>query len=176
MLPTNREGRPPHLTHEIIYRILEAIPEVLVKTQVAYRAKIPHQRLHEWLKWGAEDLEAGTRSIYAQLAEQYNFVRSGALMEYLTRLGLCPKNYGALTWILEKCFKDEFEAKSEFQKQLEDYVFNRLPPLIDQGGQDGAKEEMDSRGDQTPGSFAPGTRRADGQEDTCEKVGESGQV
>lgn len=173
MLPVNRTGRPSDLTHEIIYRILSAIPEVLIKQQVAYRARILPQRLSEWLKWGAEDLDAGTDSIYAQLAEKYNLARSDALMGYLLKLGVCPKNYGALTWILEKCFKDEFEAKSEFQKQLEDYVFNKLPPLLDKGGQGDGGKELDQGRDQTPGRIAPTVGRPDGQEDTGEEAGTS---
>lgn len=172
MVQLLRAGRPITLTQEIIDRILVAVPKLLVPSQIAYNARILPQRLSEWLKWGLEDIDSGQNSIFAQLAENYYAVRSQAMLDKIEKLGACPKNYGALTWILEKCFKEEFEAKSEYVKMLEDVVFEKLPKYL-QGGNHG--EKVDSEGYQTSGGFTQAVECADGKENPGGKDSESGQ-
>lgn len=135
----------PHLTNppwhhtlldqDVIDRILDAVPKVFVTNQVAHYCGIYPRRLYDWLSFGKRDIEAGlVNSIYADLYQQYHEVLADALHKKLKRLDVCPKNYGAITWVLERCFKDDFETKSEAHKQLEDYVFNVIEPMLRQQG------------------------------------------
>src|SRR6188768_1859787 len=135
MRKANPPGRPPELTQEIIDRIIDAIPEVLTQNQIAYRAMILPQRLSDYLIMGNRDrLEGNQNTICAQLADKYYYTRSTILKEKLENLSQCPKNYGAITWILEHCFKDDFEIMSDAHKQLLDWVDNVIKPLLRKQG------------------------------------------
>lgn len=135
MLQPNPPGHHTTLNNETIERIINAIPEVIVQQQVAYRSKTHPATLSQWLKLGNRDLKEGKNStLYAQLAEKYYLKRSDVLKQKLDQLAVCPKNYGAITWILEKCFKDDFEVMSEAHKQLLEWVEVFVKPLLRQGG------------------------------------------
>lgn len=133
MISPNPAGRPSILTQQIIERVLDAIPKVIVPQQVAYYSMIPPSTLRSWLEVGLKDIEQQNDSIYAQFSLRYYKVRSEVLQDKIERLGTCPKNYGALTWILEKCFREEFEEKSAYVRMLEDVVFDKLPNFLGKG-------------------------------------------
>jgi hypothetical protein len=95
-------------------------------------------------------MDAGIHnSIFADFYQQYHERKAEVLAAKLEKLDKCPKNYGALTWILERCFRDDFENKSESQKKLEDYVFNVIQPMIGKGVIPNVGEETEERRKET---------------------------
>lgn len=150
---SNGVGTPLRLTDEVKERILCAVPEVIVQNQVAYRAKVPKSSLDRWLKNGKHDSELGINSIFSQLWEEYNRLRTDVIVESLQTLRSCPKNYQALTWILEKCFREDFGAESVELKELK-LLFMKILPLLGKGESHHASEEtkeLDSESHQTSG-------------------------
>jgi hypothetical protein len=133
-----------YLDEQLIKEIVDAVPKVLLMKHVAQLCDLPYTTLFTWIKRGRKDLEEGENgSIYAKLVLAYSKKQSEALAERLALLDGCPKNYGAITWKLEKCFKKDFGNKSEAHKQLEDFVFNYLKPIVDKGGMEIAKEKIE---------------------------------
>ncbi len=89
------------LDQNTIDRILDAIPKVMIQSKIAAMCGIYPQRLSDWIKFGKRDMEAGLKnSIYADFLQQYEERRAEVLHEKLLFLSTCPKNYGAITWIL----------------------------------------------------------------------------
>ena len=149
MLAPNPPGRPIEFNQETIQRILAAVPKVIVPSQVAGLSGVPKQRLSEWLIKGERDINLGIESLYAQLADGFKLAQAEICAEIITKLQSCPKNYGALTWTLEKCFKEDFESKSEYVKQLEDYVLNVIKPMMTKGGLENGIPEAKEAGEET---------------------------
>lgn len=136
-----------YLDELLIRDIVAAVPRVLIMKHVASLCEVPYKTLNHWIRRGKKDIEEGKEgSIYAKLVTAYNKKRSEVLEEKLFELKQCPKNYGALTWTLEKCFREDFEGKSELHKQLEDIVFNYLKPIVDKSGFENVKEMLDDIG------------------------------
>ncbi len=148
MLDPNPIGHHTILTQSMIDNIIKAVPQVLIQNQVAGLVGIPRQYLSLWLKYGERDIQRGTEnSLFAQLYDRFYKSRAEVLRDKLLFLSTCPKNYGAITWIIEKCFREDFGAESEEMKQLKDLVFNQILPLIGKGViPDGGREtkEVDS--------------------------------
>ena len=155
----NLQGPHTYLDDVLIEKIIAAVPQVFIMRHVANLIKLNDKTLYCWMKRGDKDIQAGEEtSVYAKLYKSYQQALSEALREKLEILARCPKNYGAITWILEKCFKDDFETKSEAHKQLEDYVENVIKPMLGKGElANGGKEtkEMDSQGHEEQGCTAP---------------------
>jgi hypothetical protein len=143
----SRPGHPTYLDDDLIAKILEAIPQVMIMKHVASILCIPYQTFHTWMTRGGSDIREGLHdSIFAKLHAAYYRKRSEVMREKLEVLSLCPKNYGAITWILEKCFKDDFEVMSESHKQLLDWVENYVKPLLAKGGfEHGVQETKEGR-------------------------------
>jgi hypothetical protein len=145
VLKPNPPGNPITLTKEIMERVLENVSKVIIQNQVAHLSKVPKSTLSDWLIRGTKDSEMGRDTIFAQLSDRFREEQAKVAAQTVTQLRGCPKNYGALTFLLEKCFKDDFEAKSESHKQLEDYVLNFIKPRMGKGdladGISEAKEE-----------------------------------
>jgi hypothetical protein len=142
----NGPGPVTRLDDNLIKVITDAIPRVIIQQHVAYLTDIPPQTLHHWLKRGNTEIKEGISpddSIYVKLSQAYYHKRSEVLEEKLARLDECPKNYGAITWLLEKCFKDDFESKSDHVKQLEDYVLNFIKPMMAKGGFESGRKETE---------------------------------
>jgi len=114
----NSPGRPTELTPIVKQRILEAVPQVIIPAQVAALARVPKQTLSDWLIRGDKDIKAGTDSIYAQFSDDFKHAQAKIVQETLAFLRCCPKNYQALTWILERCFRKDFGSDSEEIKEL----------------------------------------------------------
>lgn len=143
MIP-NKPGPQTALDDAMIVKIIDAIPKVIIRKHVAQLNNLNESTLRTWLKRGNNEIREGIEdTIYVKLVQAYNKRRSEVLEEKLTSLATCPKNYGAITWILEKCFKDDFEVKSEAHKQLEDFVINYLKPIMEKGGFDSVRERLE---------------------------------
>lgn len=142
------------LDQKLIDRLIDALPRVMVDSQVAHYCGINPNRLYDWIKFGKRDMDAGIHnSIYADFYQQYFEAKARVLEKKLSHLSKCPKNYGAITWIIERAFRDDFETKSDAQKQLEDYVFNVIQPMIGKGviPHDNQAQKMDPESHQTSG-------------------------
>lgn len=170
LLQTNPPWHHTILDQKLIDRLLDAIPKVMVDRQVAHYCGIYPQRLSDWIKFGQRDMKAGKHnSLYADFYQQYFEKKAEVLAEKLSVLGSCPERYGAITWILEHCFKDDFETKSEAHKQLEDLVLNVIKPIMEKGGLDLVRqetEEMDSESYKTSRCSTQVIECSDGQENT----------
>jgi hypothetical protein len=170
LLQTNPPWHHTILDQDVIDRILDAIPKVLVPRQIAHYCGLDPNRLYDWIKFGKRDMEMGKHnSIYADFLQQYNEKMAETLHKKLKRLDVCPRNYGAITWVLERAFKDDFETKSEAQKQLEDYVFNVIEPMLRQGGVPHvitATQEMDTENAHEERCITPRIGCATGAENT----------
>ena len=134
------------LNQQLIDRLLDAIPRVVVDRQVALYCGINPSRLYDWIRFGQRDMDAGiNNSIYADFFQQYFEKKSQVLEAKLNKLSTCPKNYGAITYILDRCFKDDFEVMSEDHKKLLDYVENIIKPLLSKGALLDGKETQERR-------------------------------
>jgi len=114
----NSPGRPSELTPAVQKRLLDAVPHVIIPAQVAAMARVPKQSLHEWLSRGEKDSLEGIDSVYAQFSDDYLAARAKIVQETIAFLKCCPKNYQALTWILERCFRKDFGSDSDEIKEL----------------------------------------------------------
>lgn len=136
-------GRPSELTDEVKARLLQAVPLVIVPNQVAAYAKVPKSSLKNWLKRGESDLNEHIDSTYAQFWAEFKAIQAQVVREHIALLRTCPKNYGALTWILEKCFREDFGADSEEMRELRD-LFKLILPLLGKGeATNGSKEAQE---------------------------------
>lgn len=135
-----------YLDEGLIREIVDAVPKVLLMKHVAQLCQLPYTTLYTWIKKGKKEIEeGGGGSIYAKLALAYFRKQSESLAEMLGSLDCCPRNYGAITWKIEKCFRKDFGDKTESHKELEDFVFKHLRPLLDSGNGGGgdAKEKLE---------------------------------
>ena len=156
MLKPNPPGRPPELTTELKDKLIDAAARVLVPNQIAAKCKVHKSTLYDWLNRGEVDSNSGINSIFAQLSEGVREAKSHVCDELLSKLKTCPRNYGALTFILSKAFKEDFEDLPEDVKQMVDIYIKVIKPLMDKGAINYGKEEtkaLDSESDQTPRSL-----------------------
>ncbi len=134
LLRPNPVGHHTTLTPQKIDEIIAAVPEVIVQNQVAHRAHVTKQSLSQWLEQGQNDIEKGRPdSLFAQLYDRFHKARSEIVKNTLATLLGCPKNFQALTWTLEKCFREDFGKDSEQIQKLLDLVFNQVIPLAQKG-------------------------------------------
>lgn len=161
MTISNPPGRPCELTEEVQVRIFTALPQVLIQRQVAFAAMIHPSTLNTWLTSGDKDQIEGVDSIYAQFSYKYHSLRAACLAEKLRFLSACPKNYGALTWTLEKCFREDCGPEAAEIRELRE-MFLKILPLLSKGV---ASNESEETNDKTqPQREAPqGVRRERGQ-------------
>lgn len=142
---SNGDGRPSDLTDEVKARVLSAIPEVIVQAQVANRARIPKSTLCTWLSRGKKEQQQGIDSIYSQFSNDYYSKLSDVLKEILDKLREGPKSYGAYTWLLERCFREDFGAESEDIKLLKALVYETILPIVGKGFPDGKEVKEESQ-------------------------------
>jgi hypothetical protein len=114
----NSPGRPTELTKEVHARLIEAVSHVIIPSQVAAYARVPRTTLLEWLQRGEKDSSAHIDSIYAQFSSDFIQAQSEIVKETIAFLRSCPKNYQALIWLLERCFRKDFGSDSEEIKEL----------------------------------------------------------
>lgn len=132
VMKSNPQGFHTSLTNQVKERVIEATSQVIVLPQIAALSGVPLTTLRGWLHRGAKDKIGGIESIFAQLSSEFYKARGEVVRDLLNQLRSCPKNYGALTWILEKCFKEDFGAESEEMKELRE-LFKSILPLIGKG-------------------------------------------
>jgi hypothetical protein len=140
------------LREDQIPKIVEGFEFTFVLNRAAGWASVSRYHLKKWLHMGANDLDEGKHdTIYAQLFTQVGISLSNKAKEFLSKLQKCPRNAGALQWLLEKCFKNDYGTDSDemkemidlYEKLLESYkrlADNRVQGALDHG------REMDSKG------------------------------
>lgn len=147
MLTPNLPGRPARLLDdETKQRILDAVPKVIVQNQVAAMARISKSNLSRWLSMGEADVENDIDSVYAQFWNEYRAAKAHVLYKSLLMIANRTPNYGALIWIIEKCFREDFGKESEEFRRIAE-MFKMIFPLIGKGELlNGSQEtkEMDS--------------------------------
>lgn len=122
-------GRPSKLTEEVAQRILQAIPEVFVLPQIAALSRVPKTTLVSWLEHGRADLEKNIDSDYAEFSCDFEQVRAQAVRDLLYSMQMDGDRHKVNTWILEKCFREDFGKESEEMRELRALFLQLLPTL-----------------------------------------------
>jgi len=138
---TDYVGGKGDLSLPLVDHIVSNVPNVYWIEPVAILSGVSGDYLKQWLLRGKKEYNSNQDTIYAQLWHRYNSVKYNDSKKLVAALKGCPRNYGAITFILERCFKEEFEQKSDMQKQLEDIVFNQLAPLLNKDMSNAKKAE-----------------------------------
>ena len=161
MTITNPPGRPPELSEEVQARIFTALPQVLIQRQVAFAAMIHPNTLNNWILRGEKDQSENIDSVYAQFWGKYHSLRAACLAEKLNHLAACPKNYGALTWTLERCFREDCGPEAQEIRELRE-LFTKILPLLSKGATIDEPQETTNQAE--PQGQAPqGARRKAGE-------------
>jgi hypothetical protein len=143
-------NNPPYLDDAIIAQAVEAVPRVFVMKHVAQLCDIPYKTFYHWMTRGRKEVEGDLeRTIYGKLYLAYHKKRSEALADKIKELSACPKNYGAIVWILEHCYKKEFMTLPEDVQKIIEWVNKDILPILEKGGSiDGQQiKEIYSEGD-----------------------------
>ena len=145
MFRQNSVGFHTILTPEVHQCILDAIPKVFTLTQVAAKSRISHQNLSNWLKRGKKELEEGQNTIFGQLFADYKEKQSEVAEAYLRDMSNL-NSFQSVSWILERCFKEDFGAEagaiSEIKEQHE-----KILKLMEKGNKDEICNEKGSKKD-----------------------------
>lgn len=159
------------LDQELIDSIIFAVPQVIVQNQVAAFCGIHRMNLSSWLKRGDEEHLNGIESVFSQLAVRYHETRSHVVKNLVFELKQCPKNYQALVWLLEKCFREDFGSESEEIRELRQ-MFIQILPLLGKGDLNHGNQtkELDSKGNQETGSIAPRLESTNGSKNPGQEV------
>ena len=147
----DKGGRPTVLHEEIIEQLVLAVPYYLIPTQCAYSIGISQQNLSNWLKQGSMDVKEGISSLPGRLFVAFKKAQAKEVAQIIGMLRMCPKNYQALTWLLERCFREDFGGDSEELKELRE-LFKQILPMIGKGVSYG--KEVDSKNAHEEGSPA----------------------
>lgn len=127
-------GRPTGLTDEIRERVLLAIPKVIVRRQVARLSRIHPDSLRYWLETGDKDISAGRfDTALAQFTLDYYETLARVVQIGLQYIAAGHKSYGAMTWILEKCFREDFGRESDEIRDILDKFATIYPLLVNKG-------------------------------------------
>lgn len=158
------------LNEEQKANLLHWVHEDLLISNCARHIGITTGRLVRLLERGCEDLDAGRDSEYAQLYQSVRKKQAEKISKLLYQIELCHKNWQALAWKLEKCFREEFGAEApEFKELLEQYIKLRedFQHLKDSHG--GSRGKLDSVGNQEAGSIAQSVEGEEREEDTSKE-------
>jgi len=140
----HKGGRRWDLTPMLIDHIVSNVPNVYFIRPVALLSGVSENNLSRWLIRGEKEFNNDQDTLCSQLFQKYFSAKYADSKSLIEELKKCPRNYGALTFLLERCFKEEFEQKSDTQKQLEDIVFNQLAPMLNKDMSNGTEtKEVD---------------------------------
>lgn len=157
MKPFSRRGPVTKLDEALIEQIIVHVPRVFYLKHVARLSKIAYSTMHEWMQRGEKELESESEedeeSIYVKFYNAYQIALSEALAEKLAVLSTCPKNYGAIVWILEHCYKQEFMSLPEDVQKILDWVNDHIKPMLAKGATVNGEEikSLDQESDQASG-------------------------
>jgi len=117
-------GRPERVPKEDeINTIAYWVGENLSLPNAARHAGVDPSTLNRWMEQGREDNRDELITPYKKLFLLVSKNQAEKITKLLNRIETCPKNFGALCWILEKCFKEEFSSDAEeFKYLVEKYL------------------------------------------------------
>lgn len=136
-----------------IDKIVEGFGKTFALRRAAGWAEISPYHLRKWLLQGERDLLDGVKSNYAHLFIKVAKQLSEKASTYIERLEHCPNNAGSLTWLMEKCLRDDYGNDSIEYKELVDLYkkllesYKRLQdgnPIKNEGIQDGIEVDTES--------------------------------
>jgi hypothetical protein len=119
MSEVNLGGRPSIApTDEQIEKIGQSVRKYMAIGLCASALRIVPRTAMRWMEQGYEDAEKGLVTQYSRfcLAVRENQAIRG--QELLDRVAECPKNWQALTWILQNCLREEFGSDAKEYKEL----------------------------------------------------------
>jgi hypothetical protein len=115
--------RPQQLTDEALAKILHHAYSDLLLNNAARIAKVHEQTLKSWMERGKEDLTNLRPTFLANFFTQVREKQATKISELLHKIENCAKNWQALAWKLEKCFREDFGADApEFKELLDQYI------------------------------------------------------
>lgn len=144
------------LREDQIDLIAEGFAKTFTIRRAAGYAKVSAYHVKKWIENGEQDLINDVDSINAQLFIKVAYRLSEKSADYIARLENCPNNAGSLTWILEKCLREDYGSESAEYKELLDLYKNLLQSYKTLSEKNYSKEinnekenekEMDSKSD-----------------------------
>ncbi len=114
----NLGGRPTKFTPEMQERILEGMKKVLVKRHAAAYAGIHHKTLYRYLEWGEEDLLNDLDTDYAKFCAAFKRTQADKIDELVDGIQSRKKNWQALAWLLERCFRQDYGQDAGIIQEL----------------------------------------------------------
>lgn len=147
-------GRPEKLLQaDKIDLIVEGFGKTFAIRRAAGHAHESPYHIRKWLLQGEQDVLNELDTINAQLFLKVAHRLSEKAAEYIAKLETCPNNAGSLTWLMEKCLRDDYGQDSEEYKELVDLYkkllesYRRLQESNPLHGVRNDGREMDSKGD-----------------------------
>jgi hypothetical protein len=114
--------RPTALTDAVVTRILYFVEQDILLNNAARCARIHSDTLERWLKIGEDDVINDRDTFLAQFYLQVKEKQGNKISIILQKIEDCTKNWQALAWKLEKCFREDFGIDAnEFKYMLESY-------------------------------------------------------
>jgi transposase len=114
-----KNGRPFRVpTDEEINLISYWVGENLSLPNAARHAEHDPATVYRWMEQGREDNSKELDTPYTKLFKSVSKSQSEKITKLLNKIEECPKNFNALCWILEKCFREEFSNDAEEYKYL----------------------------------------------------------
>lgn len=126
-----KKGAPILLDEERHSIIVQVIREDLALSQGARAAGLSTVTLKNWMKQGEEDLKNNIDSNFAHLFSSVRAAQREHAKEILEKLRKCPSNYGALTWILQNCLREDFGVNVDLEEDLKERIV-KLEELLRQ--------------------------------------------
>lgn len=119
----NIGDRPEQLTDEVIVKILHHAYADLLLNNAARIARVHEQTLKGWMDRGKEDFLQKRVTFLAKFFTQVREKQATKISELLHKIESCTKNWQALAWKLEKCFREDFGLEApEFKELLDLYL------------------------------------------------------
>jgi len=118
----NPGGQPTKFTVAKGEAIVARIRTHLSVHNAAGKVKESHQTVFNWLKYGERDLIAGKDTHFAHFFANVCEARADKVAELIEVIESMPKSWQAISWLLEKCCREEFGKESSlYQDLLDDY-------------------------------------------------------
>lgn len=128
----NKPGAPTLFSAEKAAIIVEEVRDNLSINNAARIARVNHQTPHNWMKKGIADKEKGLNTEYVQFLDNIREAQGQKVRQLMKTVEKMPKQWQAISWLLEKCCAEDFGKDSELYKQLLDDYKMLMQSLIDQ--------------------------------------------
>lgn len=108
-------AKPKFEDEELKGRFLSAIRMGLSNEKACDYSGITEPTLYLYLKKGAEDIEAGTDSIYSNFSKEYKKAKADFVMKHAERITQAADDgsWQASAWLLERRVPNDFGAKQQ---------------------------------------------------------------